>query len=317
MSTANDTNKTNNHPNRTNDTDDTDTTRTPVTVLGLGAMGRALAGAFLRAGHPTTVWNRTPGRGDELVELGAVRADSVAEAVAASPLVIVCVLDYAASHAILEPVGAQLSGRVLVNLTSDTPERSRAAAAWAAGHGIDYLDGSIMVPTPVIGQPAATILYSGSREAFETYGPTLKALGGQAPYLGADHGMAAVHDLSLLGFFYSAMAGLVHAFALAGAEGIKAKEFAPFTETIVGILPAIAADMAEDLDRGVFSGDQDNIVMEAAGIAHIIEAAEDRGINTEVLSVVKGLADRTIAAGHGGAGFVSVMAEMHKPTAEA
>ncbi|MFC7722700.1 NAD(P)-binding domain-containing protein [Nonomuraea recticatena] len=33
--------------------------RTPVTVLGLGSMGTALAEAFIEAGHPTTVWNRT------------------------------------------------------------------------------------------------------------------------------------------------------------------------------------------------------------------------------------------------------------------
>ncbi|MFD4375859.1 NAD(P)-binding domain-containing protein, partial [Streptomyces sp. NPDC058527] len=35
---------------------------TPVTVIGLGSMGSALAAAFLAAGHPTTVWNRTPER---------------------------------------------------------------------------------------------------------------------------------------------------------------------------------------------------------------------------------------------------------------
>ncbi|MEV0369647.1 NAD(P)-binding domain-containing protein [Streptomyces sp. NPDC050636] len=287
----------------------------PVTVLGLGAMGRALAGAFLRAGHPTTVWNRTPGKADELVAQGAVRAGTVAEAVTASPLVIVCVLDYAVTRTILEPVAGPLSGRVLVNLTSDTPERSRSAAAWAAGHGIDYLDGSIMVPTPVIGKPDAMILYSGSRPAFEAHEATLKVLGGRALYLGADHGMAAVHDLSLLGFFYSAMAGLVHAFALAGSEGIAAQEFAPYTEAIVGILPAIAAAMAEDLDRGTFSGDENNIVMEAAGIAHIIEAATDRGLDSDVLTAVKNLADRTIAAGHGDAGFVSVIEAMRRPSA--
>ncbi|GAO10156.1 NAD(P)-binding domain-containing protein [Streptomyces lydicamycinicus] len=290
--------------------------RTPVTVLGLGAMGSALAGAFVRAGHPTTVWNRTPGKADALVERGAVRADTVADAVAASPLVIVCVLDYAAALEILEPAGPGLSGRVLVNLTSDTPERARSAAAWAAGHGIDYLDGAVMVPTPDIGTPGATLLYSGSRQAFETYEETLKVLGGQAAYLGADHGAAAVYDLALLGFFYSAIAGLVHAFALAGAEGVAAEKFVPFTDAIVGILPPLAAGWARDADRGVFPGDQDNIVMEAAGIAHIIEASVDRGLNTEVLDAVKGLADRTIAAGHGKAGFISVIEEMRKPSAK-
>ncbi|MGG7574795.1 hypothetical protein [Streptomyces sirii] len=126
-----------------------------------------------------------------------------------------------------------------------------------------------------------------------------------------------MYDLSLLGFFYSAMAGLVHSFALSGAEGIPAARFAPFTEAIAGILPPIAAAMAQDLDRGVFSGDQDNIVMEAAGLAHILEATERRGINTEVLTAVKGLVDRTIAAGHGGTGFASVMVQMREPSTEA
>ncbi|MFJ3955308.1 NAD(P)-dependent oxidoreductase [Streptomyces libani] len=288
--------------------------RTPVTVLGLGAMGSALAGALVRAGHPTTVWNRTPGKAEALVARGAVRADTVAEAVAASPLVIVCVVDYAAVREILEPAGPQLSGRVLVNLTSDTPERARSVAVWAAGQGVDYLDGAVMVPTPDVGQPGATLLYSGSRQAFETYEETLKVLGGRAAYLGDDHAVAAVYDLALLAFFYSSMAGLVHAFALAGAEGVPAKEFVPFTEAIADILPPLAAGMAQDLDRGVLRSDQDNIVMEAAGMAHIIEASVDRGINTDVLGAVKGLADRTIAAGHGKAGFISTIEEMRKPS---
>lgn len=42
----------------------------PVTVLGLGPMGQALAGAFLGKGHSTTVWNRTAARGDALVARG-------------------------------------------------------------------------------------------------------------------------------------------------------------------------------------------------------------------------------------------------------
>ena len=54
-----------------------------VTVLGLGPMGRSLAGAFLDTGLRTTVWNRTPGRDRELVARGAVSARSAEEAVAA------------------------------------------------------------------------------------------------------------------------------------------------------------------------------------------------------------------------------------------
>ncbi|MFD0476016.1 NAD(P)-binding domain-containing protein [Nonomuraea thailandensis] len=45
-------------------------TATPVTVIGLGSMGTALAGAFTRAGHPTTVWNRTAAKAAPLVAVG-------------------------------------------------------------------------------------------------------------------------------------------------------------------------------------------------------------------------------------------------------
>lgn len=76
---------------------------TPVTVVGLGSMGRALAEAFLRAGNPTTVWNRTPARAAPLVARGARQAPTVEAAVAASPLVVTCLTGYAETREALAP----------------------------------------------------------------------------------------------------------------------------------------------------------------------------------------------------------------------
>lgn len=56
-------------------------------------------------------------------------AATVAEAVAASPVAVVCVLDYAAMHDILDPQAGTLAGRTLVNLTNGTPEAAREAAS--------------------------------------------------------------------------------------------------------------------------------------------------------------------------------------------
>lgn len=111
---------------------------TPVTVLGLGAMGTALAKAFLAAGHPTTVWNRTPGRSPELDELGVGRAETAAEAVAASPLVVACLLDYTTVLSALET--ASLAGKVVANLTNGTPAQARETAEWATTRGAEYVD---------------------------------------------------------------------------------------------------------------------------------------------------------------------------------
>ncbi|WP_229069057.1 NAD(P)-binding domain-containing protein [Actinoplanes sp. DH11] len=86
----------------------------PITVIGLGPMGRAMAGALLRAGHPVTVFNRTGGRGDDLVRAGARRAATAADAVTASPVTILSLTDYPAMYDILRDVpAAAFAGRDL------------------------------------------------------------------------------------------------------------------------------------------------------------------------------------------------------------
>jgi hypothetical protein len=52
-----------------------------VAVLGMGRMGRALAGRMLEGGHQVTVWNRSKGRAGDVVSAGAREARSVADAV--------------------------------------------------------------------------------------------------------------------------------------------------------------------------------------------------------------------------------------------
>jgi 3-hydroxyisobutyrate dehydrogenase-like beta-hydroxyacid dehydrogenase len=282
-----------------------------VTVLGLGPMGQALAGAFVKGGHATTVWNRTPGKGDALVGQGAKAADTAADAVAASDLVVVCVIDYGAVRAVLEPIADALKGKTVVNLTADSPANARQFAEWAAGKGVDYLDGAIMTPAPTIGGPAAVVLYAGPRELFDRHQPTLAGIGGTAAYLGADPGRAAAHDVSLLDMFWTGMAGLVHGFALAKAEGIDAVDLAGFAKGIVGLLPNIAEDFAKRIDEGNFGADISSIRSAAAGMEHIIHAAHARGIDTGVLDAATAVASKAVAAGHGDESYARLAAVLN------
>lgn len=68
-----------------------------VSVLGMGRMGRAIAGRLLGGGHQVTVWNRSPGRADELVASGAAEAASVDEAVGGADVVITMLADDSAA----------------------------------------------------------------------------------------------------------------------------------------------------------------------------------------------------------------------------
>ncbi|MFE9021952.1 NAD(P)-dependent oxidoreductase [Streptomyces sp. NPDC007808] len=279
-----------------------------VTVLGLGPMGRALASAFLDAGVRVTVWNRTPGRDRELVGRGATSAASAAEAVAASALTVVCVVNYDAADAVLrqDAVTDALKGRTVVNLTADTPDRARDTAAWADAHGIRYLDGAIMTPTTAIGTPQGVFIYSGSAELYGEHRPVLDALGGAHTHLGEDIGRAAAYDIALLDIFWTSMAGFAHAVAVAGAEGITARELTPFAQGIAAILPPLFEEFAGDVDDATYSGELNPITSGASTMAHIVEASESHGIDAAVMRAIEGQARRVIALGHGTDGYLRV-----------
>ncbi|MFF3420215.1 NAD(P)-dependent oxidoreductase [Streptomyces sp. NPDC002698] len=273
--------------------------KTSVTMLGLGAMGTALARTWLAAGHPLTVWNRTPARGAALAAEGAKVADSAAAAVAANTLIVVCLLDDASVDEAL--AGADLAGRDLVNLTTSTPARARARTEWARARGARYLDGGIMAVPPMIGVPEAGgyVFYSGSREVFERHQEVLRVPVGTT-YVGEDAGFAALHDVALLSAMYGMFAGAAHAFALIRKEDIDPVSFAPLlADWLVAMVPAVhqTADRLRsgDYSKGVVS----DLAMQVAGTPTFLSTAEQQGVSSELLSPYFELMRRRLAEGGG------------------
>ncbi|MFD8867456.1 NAD(P)-dependent oxidoreductase [Streptomyces sp. NPDC059590] len=272
---------------------------TPVTVLGLGAMGTALARALLKAGFRTTVWNRTAAKAEALTGEGARHAATVAEAVEASPLVVVCLLDHDSVHDTLAPVAGALSGKAVTNLTSGKPRQARELAAWAADQGVDYLDGGIMAVPPMIATPAAFILYSGPRDVFETHRAALDAMA-RSEYLGEDVGLASLYDIALLSAMYGMFAGILHANALIRSEGIKAVDFAPMLHGWLNAMSGAVSGYAAQIDQGDYAqGVVSNLAMQEAGFHHLLETAEEQGVSPELLAPLAPLMTRRVADGHG------------------
>ena len=287
--------------------------RKAVTVIGLGAMGSALADAFLKSGHPTTVWNRSAGKADDLVAKGAVRAATVTEAFAASPLVVLCALDYAAVREILDPLGDDaVSGRVLVNLTTGTPDQARETAGWATERGAEYLDGGILADPEQIGTPGARLYYSGSRGAFETHQATLKVLGEDAAYYGTDAGLASVYFMALIGLSYEIWIAYLHTLALVGAENVDATTFAPSATGVLTPTIGLLTEFARAADDGNYPAVAGPLGTHAALMDDLIDTWQARDIDVERLKHVKTLVDRRVAEGHGADGFSSLIEEIKK-----
>ncbi|RJL24438.1 NAD(P)-dependent oxidoreductase [Bailinhaonella thermotolerans] len=278
--------------------------KTPVTVIGLGLMGRVLAQAFLDAGHPTTVWNRTPEKAADLVARGAKQAATVAEAVEAGPLTIICVLTHDSVEDVLAAAGGSIAGRTIVNLTNGTPEQARKAEALAAGS--EYLDGGIMAVPQMIAKPGALILYSGHPDAFERYRETFEVLA-EARYLGDDAGRAALYDLAMLSAMYGMYGGFAHALAMVRAEGVSATEFEPYVsgwlQAMFQTLPAAAAQV----DSGDFVTDVSSLAMNDTAFPNFIEASRALGLRPDVLLPMRDLIRRAVEAGHGADSVIRIV----------
>lgn len=116
-----------------------------IAFLGLGGMGLPMARRLLSAGHPLTVWNRTPGKADELVAAGAVRAASPAEAVRDAEVVITMLADPAAALAVADAmIPALRPGTHWVDTSTVGPDTVAALAARLP-------DGVTLIDAPVMG----------------------------------------------------------------------------------------------------------------------------------------------------------------------
>ncbi|MFI2613289.1 NAD(P)-dependent oxidoreductase [Streptomyces sp. NPDC018584] len=286
---------------------------TPVTVIGLGLMGQALAAAFLKAGHPTTVWNRTAAKAEQLVSEGASLAPSIAAALKASPLTVLCVTDYEAVRELLGASDVELDGTTLVNLTSGDSAQAREAARWAERRGARYLDGALMAIPSVIGTADAVILHSGPRADFEAHEPALEALG-TLTYLGADPGLASLYDVAGLAMMWSVLNAWLQGTALLRTAGVDAVTYAPFARLMAAGVADWLPGYAEQVDKGSFPAEVAALETDARSMAHLIEESEAAGVNAELPKLFKAMADRAIAAGHGGEQFPVLIEEFSKPS---
>lgn len=282
--------------------------RTDVSVLGLGAIGTKVTEALLAAGSTVTVWNRTPSRAHGLVEGGAAGASSPAEAATASPLVILCLSDYAAVDTVLEAASHALPDRTIVTLTTGSPAEARHAARKAQGAGADYLDGGVQAEPLTIGTAAALFLYSGSESAFTEHRATLEAIG-TARYLGEDPAAAAVHDLALFGLWYDTQVGYLRALETIRLNGIKdVYGFAAAAARQLGHVVNATEQTARELMTNEFPRGPADLVEHASVLERLIDLRSETKLGSGGLDRIRDLVEQLIAQGHGREGLTRILA---------
>lgn len=288
------------------------TQKPSVTVIGLGPMGRAMAGTYLDSGHPVTVWNRTTSRAGDLVARGAVLAAGPAEALSASEFVVLSLTDHDAMYAVLGSATDALPGRMLINLSSDTPDKARAAATWAGGHGARYLTGGVTAPPDGIGDPGSVTFYSGPKSVFEAGREVLEVLT-STDYRGEDPGLAALYYQLQMGVFWTTSLAFLHSLAVADAHGIKAAEVVPYLSTTARSMPDFFGFYSPRIDAGEHPGDVDRLAMGVASVDHVARTSKDAGVDASLIETVLAIFEQGVKAGHAESSFTSLIEGFRRP----
>lgn len=129
-------------------------------------MGRAFAAKVEERGHEVIRWNRGPVPGYDPVGI---------EVVAPAEVVVVMVLDGAASEEVLRGVGRHARpGTVVVNAATVGPDESRRLAAGAAEAGLRYVEAPVLGSVPAVRAGSLTVLAGGAADDVAAAEPVLR-----------------------------------------------------------------------------------------------------------------------------------------------
>ncbi|MEK8131042.1 NAD(P)-binding domain-containing protein [Paenibacillus filicis] len=191
--------------------------------IGLGTMGKPMAGNLLKKGYSVTVYNRTAGKADELVALGAASASSAAEAARGSDVVITML---SKDDVVLETVfgeqGIALGlhpGQTVIDCSTVSPETSRRLYQEFATHLVDFLDAPVTGSKPAAEGGTLVFMVGGQEETLDAQRDVFEAMGSKIVYMGpsgagsytklAHNTMVGINALALMeGLSIAAKAGL-------------------------------------------------------------------------------------------------------------
>jgi len=209
--------------------------------IGLGHMGAGMAANLVKAGHDVSVFNRSPGRAGQLIELGAHEATSVAAVCDGEAVITMLADDDAASDIALAGGGLiahRPKGAIHLSMSTISVALSKRLAGAHAQAGQRY------VAAPVFGRPdmAAAgklfIVAAGEPATIAECQPLFRAMGQKAIPIGTEPAAANLVKLSGNFLTASAIEALGEAVALIGEAGIDRQAYIELLTSTVFDAPA-------------------------------------------------------------------------------
>ena len=272
-----------------------------VSVLGTGNMGAAFARSLLHNGFRVTVWNRNASKAESLKPDGARIAATPADAIAASPMSIIAVLDHSATMAILEDtqVAQALLQRDVLQTSSGRPEELRSQHEFVARNGGRYLGGAIFSSPRWIGQPHTVGICAGDSAAFQAHEQTLKSLA-RFQYLGSDVATAVGIYMTMGTLMMGTMVLFYETAAVGRHFGLSTDSyFSLYRLTCEATLRDIS-DGAQRIASGHFEKSATSIDLVCNGMPDLMAALQQSGVSVCMAeAMARQIQSARIADGYG------------------
>ena len=278
-----------------------------VTLLGTGTMGVGMAHSLLRAGLPTTVWNRHIERARPLADDGATVAGSIADAVRSADVVVTMLFDADSVGAVVEEAAPDLPDHA-VWVQSSTVGRDGIAslARLADEHGIALVDAPVVGTRQPAEEGALVVLASGPSDARERARPVLAAVGSRTVDLGDEVGAASAMKLVANAWVASITTAAAQSIALARGFGLDPADFLATAKGGVadsGYLQLKGGAMLEARFDPQFA--LDGLLKD---LRLVQGAAGDAKVPTVLADALVAAFERSSDAGHGGQDIAAVLA---------
>lgn len=270
---------------------------TDITVIGLGAMGSALASTLLDSGFSVTVWNRSLDKAEALRAAGADVAESAESAIAASPATVTCVTSHEQTFALLQDLAAALAGKTIIELSTGGAEEAQKLAALLSHNGASWLIGIINGYPTAIGKAETVLTVVGEPEVWQSWQHAITTLGGSSRHVGTEAGMLAALFAALFTTRQGFMFGMIYGGLVCRQAGIPLDVFAEQIPVSLGVLPSYYQYFADTVPRGNFDNPPATMATYAAALDDVLSTFKATGAAAELPQLFSDLAHRGVDAG--------------------
>lgn len=162
------------------------TSKPTLGFIGLGLMGKPMAGHLIKAGFEVWLHNRSAAAVDQLVAQGGHAAASAQDVAAHADIILTCLPDSPDVEAVVRQLlPAARSGLIVVDHSTIKPATARGLAAELAERGLHFLDAPISGGQIGAEKGTLTIMVGGESAALESARPALQAYGKAITHIGA------------------------------------------------------------------------------------------------------------------------------------